>query len=614
MKSDIGLKLLLLVCVAALGLTVFFTYKHRMEELNETKTPEISTQAPTQEETEAPTVESTEKETEEPTEEPTEEETEQPTEPVNTEDVIALSSLYEKYADKFLIGTIYANATNHGNGAKVVFEHFNAITPENLLKPDAMQPTEGNFNFSNANAMMNFAQKHDLAVIGHTFCWHQQSGNFLGYVDTREEAIEQLRTHIQTVAGKYAGQITSWDVCNEIIADGARLGSDGDWTKCLRKNQWYESIGPDYVALAFQFAHEADPNAKLYYNDYNLNEKNKADAAAAMVRDLIAQGVPIHGIGMQGHYNTGTSIAGVEYSLALFSKIEGIEISITELDVTVNAAEGQRSLTEEQEIQQAVVYAKLFQLYNKYADKIARVTFWGLTDGTSWRSDRFPCLFNNDYTPKEAVYAILDPETYLELHAQGYGNNMREAEASYGTPVIDGVIDPIWDDTKEYQVNTMITAWNGATGTVKMLWDENYLYVLATVTDGNLSDKSKNAYEQDSVEIFLDQNFGRTGFYEEDDGQYRVNFKGKVSFGSNMINDVLTESFQGDAVYYNNKYVAEFAIPWVVDVKEGSVVGFDAQINDANVNGTRDSIAKFSDPTDNSWSSTENYGKLKLVK
>lgn len=324
----------------------------------------------------------------------------------------SIFSLADAYSDYFLLGTIYTPKTLSDPEKSLVLGNFNCITPENIMKPEYMQPTEGNFNFTESNTMMQFAGENNLKVVGHTLVWHQQSGDWLGRNVTREEAIEQLRNHITSIVSRYRGKVLSWDVVNEAVDDGKSLPADGDWTKCLRETQWLSSIGPDYIALAFTFAHEADPDAKLYYNDYNLNDSKKAEVVCAMVRDLKSQGVPIDGIGMQGHYTTNVSVASVERSLKMFSEL-GVEVSISELDVAVNDAAGAKSLTREQEIRQAVTYAKLFKVFKKYSDLIKRVTFWGTVDSASWRSDRFPCLFNGDYTPKEAVYAVLDPEKYL---------------------------------------------------------------------------------------------------------------------------------------------------------------------------------------------------------
>jgi endo-1,4-beta-xylanase len=518
-------------------------------------------------------------------------------------------SLYEAYQDDFFLGTIYTDASRSGKDLELLKKHFNTITPENLMKPEYMQPTEGNFNYANADTMVQFATENNLNLIGHTLAWHQQTGRWLGQNVSREVAIEQLKSHITNIVSHYKGQFYSFDVVNEAINDGVSLPEDGDWTKCLRQTQWLKSIGPDYMAMAFTFAHEADPDLKLYYNDYSLNNRSKADIVYAMVKDLKSQGIPIDGIGMQGHYGSDTAPGSVEYSIKRFAEL-GVEVSITELDVAVNGA-SPAGLTEEQEVAQAITYAKLFQVFKKYSDTIARVTFWGTVDNKSWKAQSFPCLFNADYTPKQAVYAVLNPDQYLAEHqTQEVVTEAKTAQAKYGTPVIDAEIDDAWSSCTDIAVNNQIFAWEGATGTAKVLWDENFVYVLFQVKDGIINTQSMNAYEQDSVEIFLDQTNGKTDYLDEDDGQYRVSCEGVSSFGTKPDK----AGFVGKAKKTDDGYLVEMAIPLLNAATEGSVMGFEAQVNDANASGMRQSVAKFNDMTDNSYQSAKQWGVIELVK
>lgn len=516
-------------------------------------------------------------------------------------------SLCDAYKDYFLIGTIYTDSSRIGKDNELTLKNFNAITPENIMKPENVQATEGKFTFDKTDTMMQFAHDNGLKVVGHTLVWHQQSGNWLGHGD-REQAIEQLRSHITNVVGKYKGQILSWDVVNEAIADELALPSDGDWTKCLRKTQWYNSIGPDYIKLAFQFAHEADPGAKLYYNDYNLDVKTKADVVYAMVKDLRSQGVPIDGIGEQGHYTTDTSAKSVQYALDKFKEL-GVEVSITELDVSVNNADP-AGLTKEQETQQGVVYAQLMSLFRQYKDIIKRVTFWGYVDDKSWRKERFPCLFNKDFSPKQAAFAVLDPDKYLELHKDALPKAPNIATAKYGKAKIDGEIDAVWADCPEAQVNIPIMAWEGAKGKARMLWDKSFLYVLFEVQDPVLNDSSPNAYEEDSIEVFLSQTNNKGASYGPEDGQYRVSYNGTESFGSTPS----AKGFKSAAKIVDGGYIIELAIPLVVKPEDGMIMGFDLQINDSDAGGVRQSMTKFNDPTNNSYQSPEKWGLIKLAK
>ena len=522
-------------------------------------------------------------------------------------------SLKEIYKDYFMLGTIYTERIDSGKDNELVTQHFNVITPENLMKPEYMQRPQGTFNYKSSDHMMEIAERDGFTVIGHTLAWHSQSGDFLGKVNkegnpvTREEAIQQLKDHIYGVAGKYAGQIYSWDVLNEAIQDGAKLPDDGDWTKCLRKSQWTESIGPEFVAMAFRFAHEADPNALLYYNDYGLNNQNKAEIAAAMISDLRSQGVPIHGIGMQSHYDINTSLGSVRKSLELFSSIEGLRISVTELDIAVPNSNG--NLSKQNEKKQAVYYAKLFNLYKEFSNVIERVTFWGYRDDTSWINDRCPMPFDKNLQPKEAFFAVMDPDAYLAAAEEEDKVQARVAYAYNGTPEIDGTKDSLWlQKTTPYKINAALYAWQGASGTVRILWDENYLYTLFEIEDGLLNADSPNAYEQDSIELFLDPENMKEDYYTGQAGQYRVNYKGELSFGTVPT----TTGVKAAATQTAKGYIVELAIPLKNTPSAGMTFAFDAQINDSNDMGVRQSIMKFNDTTDNSYASAALWGDLIL--
>ena len=529
---------------------------------------------------------------------------------INTEEntEAEIPSLKEIYKDDFLIGTIYAETSLTEQDVTLMNQQCNVITPENIMKPENMQPTEGTFNYANSDQMMKFAQDNNLIVVGHTLAWHQQSGDFLGQNVTREEAIEQLRSHITNIVGQYKGQILSWDVVNEAFADNMKLPEDGDWTKCLKDTPWLNSIGSDYLEMAFQFAREADPDVELYYNDYNLNNKDKIDAVCAMVKDFKERGIPIDGVGMQGHYSSGMKVGGVGYALEALKGLD-VKVSITELDIT-GPENSDEAMTEEEAIKQAVTYAQLFKTFKEYSDIIERVTFWGTIDSQSWRSATHPCIFDSKYQPKEAFYAIADPAAYLE--SKGIKDEqvkLKEAKAMYGTPDISVSDDPAWDASEVYQINNQILAWEGATAEFKILWDEKNLYVHYDVTDEVLNKDSENAYEQDSIEAFVDQNNGKTDFYEDDDGQYRVNYEGTMTFDTAPIQEAKANTFEREG-----GYIVTIAIPWTLEVSEGSVIGFDAQVNDANDQGVRQSIAKFADLTDNTWSALDSIANLTLSK
>jgi endo-1,4-beta-xylanase len=328
-----------------------------------------------------------------------------------------LPRLHEVFADYFLIGTaVIPRDLRNSTRYDFIFHHFNAMTAGNEMKPDALQPRAGQFYWYVADDMVQTAMENDITMIGHTLVWHSQSPAWMNPSGiSRDEAIENLVNHVTEVVTRYAGQVAVWDVVNEAFPSSvlpSPAGEPVDWRSQLRQTPWLEAIGYDYIEIAFRAAHAADPTAKLIYNDYNLNQPGKREAVFYMVKELLERGVPIHGIGMQGHYSLDTNPRQVEASILRFAEL-GINVSITELDITVPNSTGQEQLTNLQERQQAVLYARLFLIFKEHHEVIDRVTFWGLDDATSWRAERFPLLFNYDLTPKLSFFAILDPENFI---------------------------------------------------------------------------------------------------------------------------------------------------------------------------------------------------------
>jgi endo-1,4-beta-xylanase len=341
-------------------------------------------------------------------------------------------SLKDALKGKFLIGVAMNADQITGKdtaGVRLIKQHFNSITPENCMKSEVLQPQEGKFDFTLADQYVDFGQKNKMFIVGHTLIWHSQAPKWF-FVDkdgkdvSREVLIERMKKHIYTVVGRYKGRVNGWDVVNEAIED------DGSF----RKSKFYQIIGEDYIRLAFQFAHEADPKAELYYNDYSMSKKEKRDAVVTMVKNLQSQGVKIDGIGMQGHMTMDfPTLDEEEKSIIAFSET-GVKVMITELDLTVLPSPGSKvsadvALSYEyrkqlnpypdglpDSVAQAAHdrYAALFKLFLKHADKIERVTMWGLTDGQSWRNNwpipgrtDYPLLFDRNYQPKPIVETII---------------------------------------------------------------------------------------------------------------------------------------------------------------------------------------------------------------
>lgn len=533
-----------------------------------------------------------------------------------------LPPLKDAYEDYFLIGNGITAEDLQGVRFDLLTLHHNLATAGNAMKPDALQPEKGQFSFEGADQMVNQVLEHGMQMHGHVLVWHQQSPDWLNTTTDaegnvvpldREEALDNLRTHIRTVVEHFGDRVISWDVVNEAMNDNP--SNPEDWRGALRQSPWYQAIGPDYIEEAFLAAREViDENGwdiKLYYNDYNDDNQNKATAIYHMIKELnekYAEQHPgkklIDGAGMQGHYNINTNPANVRLSMERFISL-GVEVGITELDIQAGA---DHQLSEQEAEAQGYLYAQLFDLYKEHAEHITRVTFWGMDDGSSWRSATNPTLFDSNLQAKPAYYGVLDPEGFMETYEPEIVDALYST-ASYGTPVIDGVVDEIWNETSAMKIERYQTAWQGATGEARALWDDENLYVLIQVSDAQLDKSNANPWEQDSVEIFLDQNHEKTTFYQEDDGQYRVNYENTTTFSPESI----AEGFESATNIDGTNYTVEVKIPLTaITPAAGVELGFDVQINDAK-DGARQSVAAWNDTTGTGYMDPSVFGILTLI-
>lgn len=314
---------------------------------------------------------------------------------------------------------------------RVISAEFNSVTAENDMKWERIHPAVDKYDFSVSDKLMALAQQHQLRVIGHTLVWHSQTPDWVfenkqGKPLTRKALLQRMQEHINRLAGRYKGSIYGWDVVNEA------LNEDGS----LRDSKWRQIIGDDYIVKAFEFAHQADPKAQLYYNDYNLFKPEKRAGAIRILKQLLAQGIPITGIGMQGHYALGyPDLADVEESIIAYSSL-GVEVMITELDVSVlpfpeEAVQGADvsqdlqlqakynpypdGLPEPVQQQLAEQYRNLFAIFLRHTNVISRVTFWGVNDMQSWRNDwpmegrtDYPLLLDRQNQPKPAYHQVIE--------------------------------------------------------------------------------------------------------------------------------------------------------------------------------------------------------------
>lgn len=341
------------------------------------------------------------------------------------------TTLKEAFAEDFHIGTAMNMRQIRGEdsaGAAIAVAHFSAIVAENCMKSEEIHPEKDRYHFEDADAFVAFGEEHGMHITGHTLVWHSQLSPWFPYDEagnkvSREEMIARLKEHISTVVGRYKGRIKGWDVVNEAILD------DGS----LRMTPFLEIIGEDYLELAFRFAHEADPEAELYYNDYSMASPAKRARVVQLVRDLKAKGIRIDGVGMQGHMGMDYPDVGeFEKSIEAYAA-EGVKVMITEWDISALPTVQQGA-----EISDTVAYRKamnpypdtmpqeaqeawnervrtFMDLFLKHSDKISRVTTWGVTDRSSWLNNwpmrgrtNYPLLFDRDNQLKPVMREYLN--------------------------------------------------------------------------------------------------------------------------------------------------------------------------------------------------------------
>lgn len=328
--------------------------------------------------------------------------------------------LKDFYKDYFLIGASVTPRSLHGADSTLIVQHFNSLTAENAMKMGPIHPKENEYNWGGADSIVAFAKKHGLKMRGHTLCWHTQVPNWIfknekGDTVTKDVLLNRLKDHITTVVNRYKGEIYAWDVVNEVIDDNDSL--------FYRKTAWLKIAGEEFIAKAFEYAHAADPKAILFYNDYNTESPKKREKIFQLVKKLKESGVPIHGVGLQGHWSIDNpSQEALEKSIAQFSSL-GLQVQITELDVSVypgrqggqiiqGKGDSVAIFTPEMEQKQTERYKMVFEVFRKHRDKITGITFWNVSDRNSWLDRRgkknYPLLFDTNNQPKKAYWEVVD--------------------------------------------------------------------------------------------------------------------------------------------------------------------------------------------------------------
>ncbi len=342
-------------------------------------------------------------------------------------------ALKDAFQDHFRIGAALNGshfAATRPAREDLVAAQFNTITAENAMKWQPIHPRPGQYHFAAADRFVDFGERHGMFIVGHTLVWHSQTPSWVftdaeGNPLDREALLERMRDHIHTVVGRYRGRVHGWDVVNEA------LNEDGS----LRDSSWRRIIGDDYIEQAFRFAHEADPEAELYYNDYALENPAKRRGAVALLKNLQAAGVPVAAVGIQGHGSlTWPSPELVAETIEAFAEL-GLRVMITELDIsvlpsrsrTVIADIGRREQGDDRlnpytgglpdAVQERLArrYSELFAVYLEHRDVVDRITFWGVTDGDSWLNNfpvrgrtNYPLLFDRAGEPKPAFHAVIE--------------------------------------------------------------------------------------------------------------------------------------------------------------------------------------------------------------
>ncbi|MFW5801526.1 MAG: endo-1,4-beta-xylanase, partial [Spirochaeta sp.] len=333
------------------------------------------------------------------------------------DDIPALTEVLSEYFD--YVGVAIDRRETREPYSELLNMHFNSITFENDMKPERIQGSPGNFTWNNSDALMEFAEDNDLRVWGHTLVWHSQTpdwffqdadGNPLTDSPEHQELLlHRMEEHINAIADRYGDSIAAWDVVNEVIDD-----SQDDY---MRRSRWYEILGPDFVAHAFRFAREAFPNAQLYINDYNTEIPSKREAYFSVVEGLLADGVPIDGVGHQLHVNMNIPVSWVNDTIRRFGQLD-VRQTVTELDVRISRDDQEQleSAPEERLVLQGYYYRDLFEVFKRHADKLDGITVWGLYDSRSWlrywpitRNHEAPLLFDDDLQAKHAYWGIVDP-------------------------------------------------------------------------------------------------------------------------------------------------------------------------------------------------------------
>jgi endo-1,4-beta-xylanase len=328
--------------------------------------------------------------------------------------------LKDYYNGYFPVGVAVMPSSLSGDESVLIKKEFNSLTAENVMKPAPLHPSENTYFWTDADKIVDFAQVNGMKMRGHTLVWHNQTPAWMfkdasGNTVTKEVLLQRLKDHITAVVTRYKGKVYAWDVVNEAI--------DDDNAKIYRETQWYTICGEEYIAKAFLWAHEADPDALLFYNDYNTESPGKRDKIYNLLKKLIDAGVPVNGIGLQGHWSINhPSESDLRDAIAKYSSL-GIKVQITELDISVYSSDSDFSVrkpgddvfTSVMEQKQIDKYKMIFRVFRENKNVITGVTFWNVSDRKTWLDNfpirnrkNYPLLFDQNLQRKKAYPEVIN--------------------------------------------------------------------------------------------------------------------------------------------------------------------------------------------------------------
>lgn len=330
---------------------------------------------------------------------------------LQNEEVPGLSEVFQA---QFRIGAA-VNPQTLSTQRELLARHFNSLTAENEMKFERLHPEADRYAFEEADRLMAFAESSGAAVRGHTLVWHNQTPSWVfedgkGGAADRDTLLARMKSHIDTVVSRYKGRIYAWDVVNEAVSD-----QSGEW---LRPSKWLDIAGEEFILKAFEYAHAADPGALLFYNDYNESDPEKREKIYRLVQRLLEQGAPIHGIGLQAHWNLfDPPVADIRAAIERYASL-GLKLHVTELDLSMFRFDDRRTDVTAPSAEMLELQAErdkdIFRLFLEYREHIGCVTFWGAADDYTWLDDfpvrgrkNWPFLFDAHHLPKQGFWDIL---------------------------------------------------------------------------------------------------------------------------------------------------------------------------------------------------------------